>query len=51
VQSNRISQGPEKPLAKSILAKLGQIAGVAHVAEGNYDTAKQTGYIEYFSLR
>jgi len=25
--------------------------GVAHVAEGNYDTAKQTGYIEYFSLR
>jgi hypothetical protein len=25
--------------------------GVAYVAEGNYDTAKQTGYIEYFSLR
>jgi hypothetical protein len=25
--------------------------GVAHVAEGNYDTSKQTGYIEYFSLR
>ncbi len=25
--------------------------GVAHIVEGNYDDQKQTGYIEYFSLR